>query len=168
MCDTNHKRLLAIANEEEKLRVRAKRAQEDRDDVPEEERTQFKEIDRVPLKKLIAFAYASQLAQMCPSMMFLLATWLVDMESQAPVEAIFNKLKRMKSALRHALLQKYLEMSLYLLCNGPNSPAGKAAGLTTDWLIQRALQYWMAMSERRIQPEARTEVREDILSCVAP
>eukprot|EP00035_Acanthoeca_spectabilis_P012213 m.217408 g.217408 ORF g.217408 m.217408 type:complete len:229 (+) comp15559_c0_seq2:798-1484(+) len=80
---------------------------------------------QAPLKDIVGWAYA-KFGSRFPCMKFLLATWLVTMESQAPVETAFSKLNRIITSHRHALGQDKLEQIMTILINGPSSqPEGQ-------------------------------------------
>jgi len=61
------------------------------------------------------------------SVRWLMYNHIVAARSQARVEATFSKLKKIVTRFRMLLSQEHTDMLLYICCNGPNSPFGRAA-----------------------------------------
>lgn len=159
----NKNDLLKVANAAEKIRIRKLNELEQLDGVPNDELTKFEPATNVPLKTLIGWSYQHQMDAF-PCIKFLAASWLVTMESQAPVESAFSRLKRVVTPLRSCLDQKTIEILMMLILNGPDSLAGKKAGLTIEMLVTRAKEIWCAIKARRVDRVTRVNVPQSTLS----
>lgn len=160
---TNEKHLLAVQNERERNRISELNAQEEQDGLPQDEWSKFEEFKRVPLKTLVAWSYENQMKEL-PCMKFLAATWLVTMESQAPVESAFSKLNTIVTDLRACLKQETIEALMYVNLNGPASLAGRTAGLEEEWVVKRAKDIWAAQKKRRLNRLAKVPVPSSTLN----
>jgi hypothetical protein len=159
----NKAMLLKVTNKKEKQRIAILNEIERLDGVPEDQCTKFEEKKKVSLKTLIAWSYEHQMEKF-PCIRFLAATWLVTMESQAPVESAFSRLKRVVTPLRSCMKQDVVETLMTLILNGPHSLAGKQAGFTTEMLVTRAKEIWAAQKKRRIDITRGVEVPPETLN----
>lgn len=84
-------------------------------------------------------------------MIALMEKSLTEVFQQGMVEAIFSKIKRILHDRRLKLKQEYLDMLLTILCNGPESHAGRIAKFTRTELIETAYEIWCNMDVRKIK-----------------
>ena len=64
---------------------------------------------------------------------FLMRTWLVTLDSQAPVEAGFSKMKKTLTKFRKRLSEAHIDMLLTIAMNGLLTEAGKSAKLSEKY-----------------------------------
>ena len=141
-----------IAAENKLIDSRNKRADRDGDESKHEARLVFTPATHLPLKNILVWALKNatlNLASM-PSVEFLVTTWLVTIDSQAPVEAAFSKLKKIVTHFRKKLSQPHIDMMMAIVMNSPESPAGSAAGFTKEEFLKLAFRIWCTLETRKV------------------
>jgi hypothetical protein len=84
-----------------------------------------------------------------PVAKMLASTLQTAMFSQARVESMFNYLKLIMPPLRSTLKADKFDMLMMIKLNGPTSEAGKATGLTHEWLMETAFKIFQTKEVHR-------------------